>query len=190
MAMQSEAELAAILVLLQHGNQLKRTARTGWAQRGIPQPESVAAHSYGVAFTALVLSQLVAVPIDAGKLLAMAVLHDLPEALTSDIPSPAWSYLPAGIKTEAERHAMTEVLGSTPAAATLMALWEELEAAETPEAKLLHDADRLELFLQAANYEEETGNRKLGEFWTKEPLFHFPLSDLIFRAIKKRLGRE
>lgn len=190
MAMFGEAELSAFVALLQHGNQLKRTARTGWAQRGIPQPESVAAHSYGVAFTALVLSQLVAVPLDAGKLLAMAVLHDLPEALTSDIPSPAWSYLPAGSKPEAERHAMTEALGSTSVTATLMALWEELEAGDTPEARLLHDADRLELYLQAANYEEETGNRKLGEFWASELQFHFPVSDLLFRAIKKRIGRE
>jgi putative hydrolase of HD superfamily len=188
--MHTEEELAAILALLQQGNQLKRTVRTGWAQRGIPQPENVAAHSFGVAFIALVLSQLVAEPIDTGKLLAMAVLHDLPEALTSDIPSPAWSLLPPGIKPETERRAMEQALGSTPVVAGLMALWEELEGDETAEAKLLHDADRLELFLQAANYEEETGNRKLGEFWVNEPVFHFLVSHALFQAIRVRVDRE
>ena len=37
-----------MLELLLHGNQLKRTARTGWVQRGVPLPENVAAHTFGV----------------------------------------------------------------------------------------------------------------------------------------------
>lgn len=188
--MNSDTEFAAVLTLLQHANQLKRTVRTGWAQRGVPQPESVAAHSYGVAFTALILSRLVAEPIDAGKLLSMALLHDLPEALTSDIPSPTWNYLPPDMKPEMERRAVEEALGLTPFSTILMTLWKELDGDETLEAKVLHDADRLELYLQAANYEEETGNRKLGEFWAGEPAFHFSVSNAIYQAIRKRVGRE
>lgn len=80
---------AAILQTLLHGNQLKRTTRTGWARRGVPDPENVAAHSYGVAHITLILAQLLEQPLDLGRALAMAVLHDLPESLTTDIPRPA-----------------------------------------------------------------------------------------------------
>lgn len=50
-------DVTAVLKTLLHGNQLKRTARTGWVQRGVPNAENVAAHSYGVVFTTLVLAQ-------------------------------------------------------------------------------------------------------------------------------------
>ena len=46
-------DVTAVLNTLLHGNQLKRTARTGWAQRGVPNAENVAAHSFGVVFVAL-----------------------------------------------------------------------------------------------------------------------------------------
>ncbi|MCZ7670255.1 MAG: hypothetical protein M5U34_25360 [Chloroflexi bacterium] len=38
-------DTTAVLKLLLHGNQLKRTPRTGWVQRGVPNAENVAAHS-------------------------------------------------------------------------------------------------------------------------------------------------
>ena len=50
-------DVTAVLNTLLHGNQLKRTARTGWVQRGVPNAENVAAHSFGVVFVALVLAQ-------------------------------------------------------------------------------------------------------------------------------------
>ncbi len=99
-----------ILQLLFHGNQLKRTVRTGWVQRGIANAEDVAAHSYGVAFTVLVLAQTIPTKLDVEKALAMAILHDLPEGVTTDIPTPAWRYLPPGIKTDVERGAMNSIL--------------------------------------------------------------------------------
>ena len=116
-----------LIELFIHGNQLKRTPRTGWLQRGVSQPETVAAHTCGVAFIALVLSELVEAPIDRGRLLAMAILHDLPEGLTSDIPAPAWRRLPAGAKYGVERQAMLDILGQTGVRAPLMAYWEGLD---------------------------------------------------------------
>lgn len=178
-----------VLRVLQYGNQLKRTARTGWVQRGVPQAENVAAHSYGVAFTALVLAQLVTEPLDLGRVLALALLHDLPESVTTDIPPRVWRLMPAGMKQEAEQQAMGEIFGDLPVAPAMLALWEELVANETAEAKLVHDADKLELFLQAANYEAESGSSRLAEFWQKRPSFHFPVAETLFEAISKSIGR-
>jgi putative hydrolase of HD superfamily len=175
-----------ILTILFHANQLKRTARTGWVQRGVPNAENVAAHSYGVAFAALLLLQLIEAPLDAGRVLAMALLHDLPEGLTTDIPTPAWRYLPPGIKTEVERGAMQEILGTAAPTADLMLLWEELHASETAEAHLVHDADKIDMFLQALVYEEQTGNRHLREFWTIPHRFHFSEVQAIYDELRQR----
>jgi len=177
-------ETTAVITLLRHGNQLKRTARTGWVQRGVPHPEDTAAHSYGVVFAAMVLAELVDEEVDNGRLLAIAALHDLPEGLTTDIPTPAWKYMPDGVKTAVERGAMQEITGGTPLADKFMPLWEELHADETIEARLVHDADKIDMFLQALIYQEQTGNRHLDEFWTKPFTFRTPQAQAIYDSLR------
>jgi len=181
--------VTAVLNTLLHGNQLKRTARTGWVQRGVANAENVAAHSYGVVFTCLVLAQLIDETIDLGKALAIATLHDLAEGLTTDIPRPAWRYLPSGIKIDVERAAMADILAGVPFAAVLVDYWEELHSNETAEARLVHDADRLDLFLQALVYEQQTGNRRLEEFWTVRHQFHFAPAQAIYDELLARRAR-
>ena len=186
-------DTTAVIDLLLHGNQLKRTPRTGWAQRGVPDAEDVAAHSFGVVFAVLVLAPLVGVEINLERALAMAALHDLPEGLTTDIPTPAWRFLLPGVKTDAERSAMREILGKTgtstgsvPVASQFMAWWEELHAKETAEAWLVHDADKIDMFLQALVYEQQTGNQHLSEFWQKPFTFRYPQSQAIYDELRDR----
>jgi putative hydrolases of HD superfamily len=182
---------AAIVNALLHGNQLKRTARTGWVQRGVPSPENVAAHTFGVAFAALLLAQVLDQRLALDRVLAMALLHDLPEGLTSDIPTPAWRFMPAGIKSEVERRAMVEILAGEPLAEPLLSLWEELHAARTAEARLVHDADRIDLLLQALVYEEQLGNRHLQEFWDHLAHFHFSQSREVYELLlQRRIGNR
>lgn len=179
-------EVQRLLVTLMHGNQLKRTPRTGWSQRGVASGENVAAHSYGVVFTALILAELIDPPPDMAVVLAMATLHDLPEALTTDIPAPAWRLFPAGAKAAAEREAIEEILAGTPFAPHLLNLWEELRQNRTAEARLVHDADKLDQFLQAYVYELQTGNRQLDEFWRKPHAFHFPQANAVYEELCRR----
>lgn len=179
-------DATAVLDLLLHGNQLKRTARTGWGQRGVPNPENVAAHSYGVVFAALTLVELVEEPVDVAKVLALATLHDLPEGLTTDIPTPAWRYLPPGIKTDVERGAMQEILEGTAFGPRWLELWEELNAAETAASRLVHDADKLDMFVQAAVYEQQSGNAHLAEFWEPPHTFHFAAAQAIYDELRSR----
>ena len=171
---------------LLHGNQLKQTARTGWGQRGVFDAESVAAHSYGVAFTVLILAPHLSRPVDLGKALAMAVLHDLPESLTSDIPTPAWSLMPEGAKPLVEGQVMERMLGDAAGGEELIAIWRELHLYESAEAQLVGDADKLDLYLQALVYEEQTGNRRLDEFWRRPAEFHFPESQILYEALVRR----
>ena len=188
-------DTTAVINILLHGNQLKRTPRTGWVQRGVVNAEDVAAHSFGVVYTILVLAPLVEADINLERALAMAALHDLPESLTTDIPTPAWRYLPNGIKTEVERSSMQEMLGETnPQLATesvevtisaqFMNWWEELHAKETAESLLVHDADKIDMFLQALMYEQQTGNQQLSEFWKKPFVFHYPEPQTIYNELR------
>lgn len=172
-----------------HGNQLKRTARAGWVQRGVPLPENVAAHSYGVIYATLLLAQLVEEPIDLAAALAMAALHDLPEGLTTDIPTPAWRFLPTGAKLAAERQAMETIAGETPAGAQLLAWWEGLLLNKSAEARLVHDADKLDQYLQAWVYEQQTGNRQLEEFWTVAHQFHYAAAQAVYDQLRQTRGQ-
>lgn len=179
-------DTGTLIDLLLHGNQLKRTTRTGWAQRGIVNPESVAAHSYGVGYICLILAQLIEEPFDMGTLLTMALLHDLPEGLTSDIPAPAWRYLPRAEKAGAERRALADIVGEASPGPRLLGLWDELVANESAEAQLVHDADKLDLFLQAYVYERHTGNQQLAEFWQKAHRFHYSEAQAIYDELRRR----
>lgn len=174
----------AILTTLLHGNQLKRTVRTGWLQRGVANAESVAAHTYGVCFTTLIMAAELPIPLDLGKALSMAILHDLPEALTTDIPTPAWNYLPEGSKQIAEERALKQIFDTTDQEDKVQAIWHELKEERTSEARLVHDADKIDLYLQALVYEQQLGNQYLEEFWAKEPLFYYGSSKTLYLSIR------
>ena len=177
-----------IVSTMLQGNQLKRTIRTGWARRGVPNPESVAAHTYGVAYIALVLSETVEKEFDLGRLLAMTVLHDLPEALTSDIPTPSWRLMPPGTKEATEQKAMNQALEGAVFGTAWMDLWREYQEQTSAEARLAHDADKLDMFLQAMLYQKQTGNQLLDEFWKASVTFHYRQSQAIYEEIRRLAG--
>jgi putative hydrolase of HD superfamily len=152
----------------------------------VPNAESVAAHSYGVAFVVLMVAPQLDDPVDLGRALAMAVLHDLPEALTSDIPAPAWRLMPEGIKGQTEEQAIRQIVGDVAAAEQLLLLWREMKQCQTVEAQVVSDADKIDLFLQALRYEEQSGNRRLAEFWQRPAHFYFPQTRVLYEALQKR----
>lgn len=176
------------LDLLLAGNQLKRTSRTGWVMRGVPNSEDVAAHSYGVAWTAMLLANQITLEteqsFETGRLLSMALIHDLAEGRTTDIPTPALRFLPAGSKPGIERGAMREITDGHLQSDQLMSLWEEMNGRKTAESKLVHDADKVEMYLQAWQYEQQYGNQQLKEFWKKSHQFHFDLCQSIYAEIR------
>lgn len=177
-----------VLDLLLQANRLKITPRGGWAVRGLTDVESVADHSFGVLFVALVLAELVREPVERAKLLTMALIHDLPESAITDIPAPALRYFPAGAKRQAELNALAEMLDDFPFGAQLRAWWQEFEDRSSVEGRLVRDADRLELLLQAYVYEQSSANRYLNEFWAGQDdrPFEFEVTRQMFLALKAR----
>ena len=61
---------------------LKQLPRTGWVRSNVENPESVAAHSWGMAILAL---RLAPKDVDLTKVLSMCLVHDLPEVKVGDL---------------------------------------------------------------------------------------------------------
>jgi putative hydrolase of HD superfamily len=157
---QAFATLAALQGRIQT---LKLLPRTGWLQRGLRNVESIADHTFGVATLALLVGDLYP-ELDRGKLLATALLHDMAEALISDLPASASRLLGKAAKHAAEQKAMHELLDGLPLADNYLELWEEYSQRATPEARLVKALDRLEMLAQTLTY-ERAGARGLSEFW-------------------------
>jgi putative hydrolase of HD superfamily len=149
--------LEALLPLLA----LDRLPRTGWLLAGVAAPESVAAHSLGTALVALTLGPRVAPALDLDRAVSLAVLHDAPEALLTDLPRSAAECLPEGAKAAAEDHAARRLLA--PLSEEAHARFNEYRAQETREARFARLCDKLHLGVRWLGYRRE-GHAGLGEF--------------------------
>jgi putative hydrolase of HD superfamily len=183
-------DLEPVVRLLLQANRLKVTPRSGWATLGLNNAESVADHTFDVAFIALVLAELIDEPVDREKVLTIALIHDLPESATGDIPSPAMRYFPAGAKRHAEQKAMAEILEGFEFGRRLQRWWQEFEDRSSVEGRLVRDADRIGLFLQVLVYERTSANQYLEEFWESQAgkVFEFPISQKLYERLEK--GRD
>lgn len=158
-----ERQTALVVALHTRMLSLKLLPRTGWLQRGVAQVESIAEHTFGVASLALFVSDLEPA-LDRGRVLTIALLHDLAEALIGDLPASARRLIGADIKQQAERNAMRELLDGLPQAEEYLALWSEYAQLRSPEARLVKALDRIEMLAQALAY-ERAGSRMMGEFF-------------------------
>lgn len=165
-------------------NHLKQLYRQGWLQRGIAASrcESVAEHTCGVAVLALLLAETYAPGLDPCKVLRMALLHDFGEIYAGDL-TPAHQVSSAE-KYRREQQAVKRVLAKLPRGAAYIALWEEYEAGQTPEARFVRQLDRLEMVLQASIYEHQ-GLANLSEFFDAvRPALSNPELQDLFRQLE------
>lgn len=179
-------DVHGVLDLLFEASRLKRIPRLGWLVRGIgpADAESVAEHTYGTASTALFLSELVEQPVDRGRLLAICLLHDLPETKTSDLIPSAVRYLTPEVKRAAEQSAMLDIVNHSDRHRELLQLWQEFDEASSVEARLARDADKIEMLIQASEY-ERSGWRGLDEFWEglQDVHWEFPISQAVVQQL-------
>ncbi|XP_073145112.1 uncharacterized protein [Henckelia pumila] len=144
-------------------HRLKTTKRAGWVRKEVQQPESIADHMYRMGLMALIASDLPGV--NREKCIKMAIVHDIAEAIVGDI-TPA-DGIPKLEKSRREREAlesMCELLGGGPRAKEINDLWMEYEDNSSLEAKVVKDFDKVEMILQALEYENEQG-KDLEEFF-------------------------
>lgn len=146
----NERELSGVLDFLRSAERLKVTHRSGFTSQG--EPESVAEHTWRICLMAMVLRPEFP-DVDFGRVMEICVVHDLGEALSGDVPAPEQARRAAEGQTGKagqERQDLLELLQPLPPAtrAHITALWDEYEAAATPEARLAKALDKLETIMQ------------------------------------------
>lgn len=175
-----QLRIERIVEVLLTAGRLKRTKRTGWVERGIPEAESVADHSFRVALMALLLSP---VGLDRGKILKMAVLHDLAESVVGDLTPQSPDY-PS--KPQREFTVLKALLAPFDEKEEFLELWSEFETGLTPEARFVREIDRLEAAVQATEYKRDCPDKdSLNIFITNaEQVVSTPLLKKIVRELK------
>lgn len=143
-------EAAAIAAFGYELGVLKRIRRAGWWHAGVRDPESVAEHSMRVAQIAALLAAEEGA--DPARATLLAIFHDSQETRTGDLPPTVKPYL---VKPDPQEITADQT-ASLPLRAQSMVrgVIRELEAEETLEAHCAHDADKLEMVLQAIEYRD------------------------------------
>jgi len=119
---------------------------------------NVAEHTLRVIWTALIIAKRENVE-NVEKIMKMVLVHDLPESRTGDA-----HYLSRQFVERFEGKALTESLSGT-SLEELKALWEEFEKCETIEAKIVRDADILDVEIEIK--ELEVKGEKVADDWMK-----------------------
>ena len=129
-----------IVRFLFEGSMLKHTWRTGYPFLGKGK-ESVAAHTFGVILSAMMLARDIP-GVNMERLLKLCLVHDLPEARTGDANAVHKRYV-----TIDEESAITEMIQELPGGEEIADLLSEFRDCRTTESLLAHDADQLDMLL-------------------------------------------
>ena len=121
---------------------LKDVVRAGWIRAGVKQPESVAAHSWGMAMLA---TQLCPEHLNLQRVLELCILHDVAEVIVGDITPDD------GIETS-EKHRL-EMDAIREMGIDAEEIFTEYEQQVTEESQFVRYLDKLDMALQAEIYE-------------------------------------
>lgn len=139
--------LAAQFAFLNEADKLKQVLRATTLADG-SRRENSGEHSWHLALYALVLADHAGPGVSIDRVLRMLVLHDLVEIDVGDVPihSAGGTAHGSAATQAAEAAAADRIFGLLPPdiGADLRALWEEFEAAETPDAVFAKALDRVQ----------------------------------------------
>ena len=132
-------EQSELLKILEVASRLKRTTRHCWTEPD--RKESVADHSWRIALMAMLLTPEFP-GLDMDKVIRMCLIHDLGEAFTGDIPT----FWKTKEDEQKEEHLFDSWVATLPEETReeWTGLLAEMEALETPEAKLYKALDKME----------------------------------------------
>ena len=132
---------------------LKRVKRSGWIFKSkIESPESIADHSYSMCVMAMVLAEIL--NLDTEYIMKMVNLHDVAESLVGD-------FMPDRISVERkqkrEDEAMKKIISKLPRELRkdYLHIWNDYNDNITVNARFVHNLDKLEMALQAKEYESD-----------------------------------
>ncbi len=179
------------LEFLRQAEKLKSVTRSAHTSTG--RRESTAEHSWRLALLALVFEEELG-DVDICKVLKLCLVHDLGEALSGDVPAPEAQATPN--KSMSERQdliSMTSMLEPS-MQDNIVALFDEYEAADSPEAKVVKALDKIETILQHTQGDNPPGfdyafNLEYGRRYTDALPFLASLRRTLDEETRKRMAR-
>lgn len=184
-------DLSGTLAFLREAERLKKVTRTSWTSDG--HRESVAEHTWRLCLMAVVLEAELP-SLDMARLLKMCVIHDLGEAIGGDISA---KEQPEAGKAEQERRDLLELLEPLPGPVreSIVELWDEYEAATSPEAKVAKALDKLETIMQHNQGENPADfdyrfNLGYGREHTSDPPLILAIREVLDRETQERARRR
>lgn len=163
---------------------LKTIKRSGWIHKSnITSPESVADHSYSMCMMSMILAEII--NLDSGHIMKMVIIHDLAESLVGD-------HMPDDISSEekqlVEDKAMKKIISKLPNSLrkNYLNIWNEYNDNITVNAKFVHNMDKLEMALQAKEYEFEGYPKELLQPFIKSATDYISNErfDLVFEILQ------
>lgn len=163
---------------------LKTIKRSGWIHKSnITSPESVADHSYSMCMMSMILAEII--NLDSGHIMKMVIIHDLAESLVGD-------HMPDDISSEekqlVEDKAMKKIISKLPNSLrkNYLNIWNEYNDNITVNAKFVHNMDKLEMVLQAKEYEFEGYPKELLQPFIKSATDYISNErfDLVFEILQ------
>ncbi len=139
--------LDAQFAFLNEADRLKSVLRATTLVDG-SRPENSGEHSWHLALYALVLADQAGPGVSIDRVIRMLLIHDLVEIDVGDVPIHSQNGQAHGSEETqaAEAKAADRIFGLLPddLSTDLRALWEEFEAAETPDARFAKSLDRVQ----------------------------------------------
>lgn len=163
---------------------LKTIKRSGWIHKSnITSPESVADHSYSMCMMSMILAEII--NLDSGHIMKMVIIHDLAESLVGD-------HMPDDISSEekqlVEDKAMKKIISKLPNSLrkNYLNIWNEYNDNITVNAKFVHSMDKLEMVIQAKEYEFEGYPKELLQPFIKSATDYISNErfDLVFEILQ------
>ena len=149
----AEGGLEKLVQFWELAARLKAEPRRGWLKKlRLQRNESVADHSFALSLLCLFEGEKRGYNVE--RLLKLALLHDLEEAITGDLtPQDKESRGESAVRTQ-KIFAREQLLSYFPEEnqRAYRDLWSELENEKSREAQLVHELDKLEMALQANQY--------------------------------------
>jgi putative hydrolase of HD superfamily len=132
-----------------------------WSRFHMPHVANNSEHMFRVTWIALVIAAREGGKVNTENIIKMAMAHDIAESRTGDVDYIARQYV--------ERHeekALHDMLADTSLEAEFAELLAEYEARETLEAKIVKDADQLDVDMELQ--EQLSQGHTLPEEWSKQ----------------------
>lgn len=134
-----------------------------WARFHLTGTANLAEHHFRVAWIALAIAKYEKCD-NTDKILKMALVHDVSESRTGDV-----DYLARQYVDRHEDKAIADIFNKSKLNEEMVAIWNEYEARECLEAKIVKDADNLDVDMDLR--EQGSTGSKLEKNWTRQRKF-------------------